>query len=710
MVKATTFRIQHSKFIILCIVYSSLFIVGNAQNKVIDSLKKVLATARDDSNKVILLDHLCGAYDYRGNYSAADSLARKALQLAEKLGYKNGMGSAYRQLGNVCYDKGNYAEALENQMQSLKIFQEINNLQGVAYAYGNIGNNYYLEGNYPEALKNQFKSLEIDEKIGNKADMGTTYIDIGIIYGVQKNYTDALNNLLLGVKYAQQVGDSNSIANAYDNIGSLYENQNKYKEAIKYLIQSLGIAKSRGLREVEGNCYENIGCVYADEKHYDEAMDAFQQCLTIDSIIGDKEGMGQAYHYMGSILTHMKKYGEAKQYLDKALKLGLEIHEKENIMNAYNSIAEYDSATGNYSKAFADYKQFIVFRDSLQNDENIKKIVSEQMQYEFDKKQAEEKAEQDKRDAIAVSDKRKQLIITASIGAGLLLVLIFSSILFSRFRITQRQKNIIERQKSLVEEKNKEILDSITYAKRLQDAILPPMSIVEKYLPESFVLYKPKDIVAGDFYWLEKTGAVILIAAADCTGHGVPGAMVSVVCSNALNRTVKEFKITEPGKILDKVRELVLETFEKSEGDIKDGMDISLASLSPCEGGMLLKWAGAYNSLWYMQHGEMKELPADKQPIGKMDNPKPFTTHTIKLSPPSEGGEAGMLYLFTDGYADQFGGPKGKKFKYKQLQERLLAISHQPMAEQKMALERTLEEWKGDLEQVDDVLVIGIKV
>jgi serine phosphatase RsbU (regulator of sigma subunit) len=270
----------------------------------------------------------------------------------------------------------------------------------------------------------------------------------------------------------------------------------------------------------------------------------------------------------------------------------------------------------------------------------------------------------------------------------------------------------ITRQKEIVERQKEDILDSIKYAKRLQDAILPPVSAIAQALPESFVLYKPKDIVAGDFYWMERfplptgegQGEVTLIAACDCTGHGVPGALVSVVCSNALNRAVKEFGIKEPGKILDKVRELVLETFEKSEGNVQDGMDVSLACLSPTEGGIKLSWAGAYNSLWYVEKGEPKEIGGDKQPIGKTDNPKPFTTHNLTLP------KGSTLYLFSDGYADQFGGPKGKKFKYKQLQQVLIDNCNLPMAEQKKALDKSLERWKGDLEQVDDILIIGIRI
>jgi serine phosphatase RsbU (regulator of sigma subunit) len=175
-----------------------------------------------------------------------------------------------------------------------------------------------------------------------------------------------------------------------------------------------------------------------------------------------------------------------------------------------------------------------------------------------------------------------------------------------------------------------------------------------------------------------------------------------VVCSNALNRAVKEFRITEPGKILDKVRELVLETFEKSESEVKDGMDISLSYINTKTGE--LQWSGAYNGLWYIQQNEIKELAADKQPVGVHVNTHPFGTHSLKLN------KGDQIYLFTDGYADQFGGPKGKKFKYKQFQDKLLSIAGETMARQEQILNETIESWKGQLEQVDDILVIGIRV
>jgi serine phosphatase RsbU (regulator of sigma subunit) len=294
------------------------------------------------------------------------------------------------------------------------------------------------------------------------------------------------------------------------------------------------------------------------------------------------------------------------------------------------------------------------------------------------------------------------------------LVVIFLLFVFNRLRITRKQKGVIEQQKVEVEqqkevvelahdeleEKNQEIMDSIIYAKRIQSAILPPIKVVKEYLKESFILYKPKDVVAGDFYWLQHKNGKVLFAAADCTGHGVPGAMVSVVCNSGLNRSVREHGLTIPGEILDKTREIVVQEFKKSEEDVKDGMDIALCSIE----GMKLQYAGAYNPLWIIRNGELIETKANKQPIGQFDNPEPYTTHSFDL----EKGDA--IYIFSDGYVDQFGGERGKKFKSKAFRELLLSIQDKNMEEQKKSIDETFETWIGDLEQIDDVCVIGVRV
>jgi serine phosphatase RsbU (regulator of sigma subunit) len=291
--------------------------------------------------------------------------------------------------------------------------------------------------------------------------------------------------------------------------------------------------------------------------------------------------------------------------------------------------------------------------------------------------------------------------------AGVLLLFIsikFWNNVFKKEIVLRKQaEEKVVKQKKLVEEKNREILDSIAYALKIQTAILPSQKIVQQYLENSFILYKPKDIVAGDFYWMETSNDLVLFAACDCTGHGVPGAMVSVVCHNALNRAVREFGLTQPAAILDKTAEIVIENFSKSEEAIKDGMDISLCAYHVKE--KKIQWAGANNPLWLIRNGELIETKADKQPIGMNENSKPFTNHTFSL----QTGET--IYLFTDGFADQFGGDKGqKKLTKKRFKDLILSVQHKSLQEQGIALDQFITNYRKEVEQIDDILVMGVKV
>jgi len=643
----------YALIVLICCIHFAL-----GQNRAIDSLANLLKTEQRDTNKVNNLNTLSGKLRGIAKYDTALSCAEEAVRLAEKLDFKKGISAAYRNIGITFDYQGNYIKAIEYHTKALTINEEIGNKDGIARNYRNIGNVYDDQANYPKAIEYDLKSLAIDQELGNKVGIAA---DLG-------------------------------------NLGIVYSDQGDNKKALECDFQSLALDQQEGNKSGIAADFGNIAIAYAALGDYDKTLEYDFKALAINKEIGRKIGIAFNMNSIASIYTKEKKYTEAQSILDSSLELSKNIGEKNLIMNVYLKRAKLDSAKNIYSMAFEDYKNYIQFRDSLVNEANTKAV----MNYEFSQKEAAKKAEQDKKDALAAAENHKQKIITWSVAGGLLMVMIFAGFVFRSLRLTTIQKQEIELKSKVIEEKNKDILDSILYAKRLQDAILPPLSLIKQYLPESFVLYKPKDIVAGDFYWMERKGEAIFIAAADCTGHGVPGALVSVVCSTALNRAVKEFQITEPGKILDKVRDLVLETFEKSESSVQDGMDISLASIDLKT--KEIQWSGANNPLWLIKENALSEIKADKQPIGKYDKTSSFTTHTVKL----EKGD--MFYLFTDGYADQFGGSKGKKFKYKQLQDLLLANANKPMPDQEKKLETILNEWKEGLEQVDDILVIGIRV
>ena len=278
--------------------------------------------------------------------------------------------------------------------------------------------------------------------------------------------------------------------------------------------------------------------------------------------------------------------------------------------------------------------------------------------------------------------------------------------MFNRFKVTKKQNYIIEKQKEIVEVKNQEISDSINYAKRIQEAILPSRHTLSDSLEKGFVLFKPKDVVSGDFYWVETLNNKTYLAVADCTGHGVPGAMISVICSNALSKVLLEEKVTEPGEILDHTRTIIIEKLKKSGESVNDGMDISLCAIDKVNNE--LKWAGANNPLWVISNSyndiKLKEIKADKQPIGIYENATPFTSHTLSIH------KGDTLYLFSDGFVDQFGGDKGKKYKVGKFREFILSIHHNPISEQKELLEKELENWMNDYEQVDDICIVGVRI
>ncbi len=268
-------------------------------------------------------------------------------------------------------------------------------------------------------------------------------------------------------------------------------------------------------------------------------------------------------------------------------------------------------------------------------------------------------------------------------------------------KVTERTVELVA-QKELVEKKNKAILDSLNYARHIQAGILPSSALLDELLGENFVLYKPKSIVAGDFYWLEQVGDKVFFAVADCTGHGVPGALVSVMCSNILTRLVKEFKLSQPAEILDNAVVLLENYFEKSDHEVKDGMDLALCCYQSSTG--ILEYAGANNPLYLVRSNTLEEYKADRQPIGKYRKRKTFTNHSIQLQ------KADCLYMSSDGYADQFGGPDGAKFRYNRFKELLINSHNLKMIEQKGILDKTIEDWKAGCEQIDDICVMGLRI
>jgi len=444
--------------LIICYLYFGTCFCFSQQNE-IDSLLNIIKKDKEDTSKLHDLNNLAWEYDYISSYDSAMLYANSAMQLS-----------------NVML-KATTDPAVKKTIQS-----------GEAFTYNIIGLIYSDQGNYPEALKNHFASLRIRESLGSKIGEATSYNNIGNIYDAQGNYPDALKNYSACLKIMEAIDDKAGIASSYSNIGNVYAEQGNYSEALKNYFTCLRIKESLGDKAGQANPYNNIGNVYYFQSNYTEALKYFFVSLKIRESIGDKDGTADSYGNIGEVFFKQKKYKEAEDYLNKSKELSREIGYKENLRNAYNSLSELDSARGNFKDAYENYKQYILYRDSLINEDNTKKTVQLQMTYEFEKKEAAQKAETDKQSAVTAAENKRQKIVIWSVIAVLLLVIVFAGFIFRALRITRKQKQIIEEQKKKVEEKQKEILDSIHYAKRIQNALLP----TEKYIERTFNRLKTK--------------------------------------------------------------------------------------------------------------------------------------------------------------------------------------------------------------------------
>jgi len=615
--------------------------------------------------------------------------------------------------GDAYWQLSKFRESIEMYEEAKSIFASKGQRDKVGYMHSSIGYIYMDMGQFETALNNYQAGLAIAEELDFPELEIVTLSYLGVIYKKLNQYDKALDTYRKTLQFYTETKHSRNILVSCNNIGTIFYETDQPDSAIHYFNISLSMAKETNDQKNLANSLLNLGNIALDQEKYDSAEDYFLEAIGINEKRSDVSQLIQNYINLSNTYFNQDNLNKAYSFILKAKELSDNTDNIEYKSTVEQNLADYFQKKKDFKKALFHYQNHINLKDSVLTLETSKQINRLAAVYENERNELEiQNLEKDQKLQQALISKNeskiKQQEITQKqekmfrIGLfiGIALLIVIAIIIFIGSRNKTKANDLISHQKEIVEEKNSEILASINYAKRIQAAILPPSKIVKEYLPHSFILYKPKDIVAGDFYWLEHKDNKILFAAADCTGHGVPGAMVSVICNNALNRSVREHGLTDPGEILNRTREIVIQEFEKSDEDVKDGMDIAICSLE----GDCLKYAGAHNPLWIVRNGELIETKANKQPIGKFDKTLPYSTHTFKLI------KNDSFYIFSDGYVDQFGGVKGKKFKAKAFRELLLSIQNKPMEEQRIILDNTFETWRGDLEQIDDICVIGVKV
>jgi serine phosphatase RsbU (regulator of sigma subunit) len=672
-------------------------------------------SSKKDTNSIYTLIEISKIV-YARDRQLSEKIANKAVYESKKLNHKATLAKALSRLTNVYFDNGKYEESYYLADELLKIATNVHDDHIYADACKIIGRRYHFRGEYPEALKFYLKSLSNFEKLQNKSEMSQVYNSMGGVYLNQKDYSNAFTYYHKAKQIQILLKHNPGIATGYLNEANVFIGEANYSKAKIFLDSAMYFYDTFQSEEGKAYVYATYSEMYIPLNKNDSALKNLLYGHKILSKLNKFYSLTQINNAIADLYLKLNDFKNALKYVNEGIEIATKTKQYHNIGPLFLLKSRILEKMNQPNEALQNYKQYKAFSDTVINAGNIRKQTEYALKYDYNKKEYQQQIEKQKLIAAQNEKETKQRFIINGFLIGLILILTILFLVIRSYRNNKRnsliiaqQKTEVEKQHHLLQEKNKEVLDSINYAKRLQYAILPSNETIKKLLPNNFILYKPKDIVAGDFYWMElistpdQTEQSILIAAADCTGHGVPGSIVSVVCSNALNRSVFEFGLTDPGEILNKTRELVIATFEKSDNEVKDGMDISLCQINLK--AMSLKWAGANNPLWIIDQSQnFTEIKANKQPIGKYFDPKPFTTHHLKLN------KGTRLYMFTDGYADQFGGTNGKKFKYKQLQDLLTKSSQLGMDEQKQIIEKTFENWKGNLEQVDDVCIIGIHI
>lgn len=570
------------------------------------------------------------------------------------------------------------------------------------------------QGRHLEALDAYLKGLDLAISNNDSIRIADAHVKIGVVYHVMgdnvktKEYYDkaliSLKSLGLHVKEAR----------LYNNYGLYYQGLNQPTKAIAFFEKSVEMNDTLGNPRGVAIATENIGLLCFEEHENNTlALQQFDKSLTIWRAEEDIYSQAITLGYKNNVYLAQQEF---KQVVDTGLvilNLSLEAGSKSVETEALRQLAYGHHGLNQNEVAFTYFEKYHNLKDSLSKINDFDEIKLMGQRFEIQQAHVRDSLElviqhQEVQGKLEAKN-RRQRFVTIILLVGLTGLILIVFLLFKGRRERQRSAAIIERTNQELQAKNDSIIDSINYAKRIQTSILPSTSDLTKCFPEHFVFYQPKDIVAGDFYWLssaKNNGTdFTFLAAADCTGHGVPGAMVSIVCEGALRKAVNELNLTDPAAILEAVSEIVESHFDQGDLAINDGMDIALVSVKKEKEGYHLKYAGANNPLWVIKSetNAIKEIKATKRPIGKYINPIPYKTSSLTL----DSGD--LIYLFSDGFADQFGGEKGKKYKYSALKKLFLKHKHLTLEKQLNAYKNEFENWRGEIEQIDDVCVLGIK-
>lgn len=715
-------RIRHLQLFILLFIFQH----GPAQDTRLDSLRTMLVNLEHQVSRVDILNEMAGLAANNAPDEAI-KFASDARLIAENEEYPEGTALAWKNLGLGHYFLGEYADAVKAWETGLGIYEELGDEKLIANLISNLGAVYFSMGQNAEAVEYYLRSLKIAESIGDKERIATLLLNIGAVYSAQASARDTAKSYYLrALDMAEDLGDEDMLAMANQNMGNIFMGTEEFDSAMVYLERSIEFSSSPILTST---ALAALGQIYAERKDFEKAVAYQKEALEMAEAENARMEMAKINSSLAGTYKDMGEYRTAITYLERSMELAKEVGLNEELSWAYEGLSDSWAELGDFRNAY----KFLALQNEI--DDVIYRIEAEDKTrslmfgYQLEKKQDEIAILEQQSEIDQLLQKRQRAMNIAFALFGFF-VLILAGGIYNRMRFVRRtnrkieaQKKRIEIQHDLVLAQKEMITDSINYAQRIQSALLPSEKLMLELMPEHFVMLKPKDIVSGDFYWMKEVQDHLVIMGADCTGHGVPGAFMSMLGITLLNEMVGDRCFNAPGAIMEQLRTRIKELLvqQGEDDEQKDGMDAVLVVLNKLT--REIHFSGANNPLFIIRekNGEVPgdlepyasletdkhqlfDIKGDKQPIGVYWDETPFTTHSLQLK------EGDSFYMFSDGFVDQFGGENRKKFKVVAFKKLLLSIQEQDMVKQKITLEKAFEAWRGDIEQIDDVSVIGVRL
>lgn len=697
------FKSSHAIFIFVFVLSQFLF----TQNEI--TILENLLKGKDLNRSVQLIDSM-GLLARKKDPATALPFLDRTIQLGKDFGKDSVIAKALWSKSKIYRKKGEFDLAEKNLLEAGVLFKPYHNPDWDIAILSDYATICMMKGVYDIALQKYLDAVKIAEKHSMKEELPSLYANIGNIFIFNENYDKTIEFYTKAYDGFMDKGDTINAALTLDNLGLVHSKKKKFEIAIQYHLKALKTIERINAKGYLGECYVNIGNAYTGMNKYDQALEYLLKGKSIYEEQQTKYGLASVYINIGEVYLKQKKYKEALNEFQIGYQISVEIAsfelEKEYAFNLSQTYEEM----GNKENALYFYKTYSSLKDSIFNKENAQQINELTEKFESKQKQTEiDLLTKDKQ--ISEAKIKQNKTTTSFLIIGIILTIVLLTTLFYRFNekkkahlLLEEKNRAIHEQKKLVEVKQNEIIDSINYAKKLQGAILLSESDLKKHFDEIFILYKPKDIVSGDFYWFSESEQNKILAVADCTGHGVPGGFMSMLGYESLQDVALRKEISTTSQALTSLDKKITDSLNKSDRTFRDGMDIALIAINKTLNE--LQYSGANRPLIQISKGELIEHKPDKQAIGgNIDNAeKSYTTKYINCD------KGDLFYMFTDGYADQFGGPNEKKFKYKNLLSAIHKNHQLSLEQQKTELDKLFSDWKGKLEQLDDVCIIGIKI